>query len=84
MTPRVWSCTTDGGDTVTLTVDVYGVAVSTRGIAGDRHGEALSFDDWDDAWRSWVEGCFPDDAAAIAEAVEVARAQHGDDDDRIP
>lgn len=84
MKPTVFARTTEGGDEVTVTVDASGVAVSIRGIGGDREGHAVSFDEWDEAWSSWAEASFPDEGGDIARAVELARAQAGDDDDRIP
>ena len=81
---RTWSRDTAAGDTVTLTVDRAGIAVSVLAIDGRREGHTGSLEDFEDEWESWLFAAFADVMPEIREAVGYARGAADDDDDMIP
>jgi hypothetical protein len=81
---RTWSRDTAAGDSVTLTVDRLGVAVSVLAIDGRREGFTGSLESFEEEWASWLGAPFADVMEEIREAVEVARGAADDEDDLIP
>lgn len=81
---RTWSRDTDEGDTVTVTVDPRGVAVSVLRINGAREGFTASLDDFDDDVAPWLTAPFVDAIDDIRDAVDHARSAADDEDDAIP
>jgi hypothetical protein len=81
---RTWSRDTAAGDTVTLTVDRVGVAVSVLAIDGHREGHTGSLEAFEEEWEPWLCGPFADVIDEIREAVGYARGAADDDDDLIP
>ena len=81
---RTWSRETPAGDTVTVTVDRVGVAVSVLAIDGRREGFTGSLESFEEDWAPWLGGSFADVIDEIADAVTVARGAWDDEDDRIP
>lgn len=81
---RTWTRDTPAGDTVTLTVDRVGVAVSVLAIDGRREGFTGSLEAFEEEWAPWLEGAFANVLDEVREAVGVARGRWDDDDDRIP
>ncbi len=81
---RSWSRDTAAGDSVTLTVDRLGVAVSVLAIDGHREGFTGSLESFEEEWASWLGAAFADVMEEIREAVEVARGAADDEDDLIP
>ena len=81
---RTWSRDTAAGDTVTLTVDRLGVAVSVLAIDGHREGFTGSLEAFEEEWASWLGATFADAMEEIREAVELARGEADDEDDLIP
>lgn len=81
---RTWSRDTAVGDTVTLTVDRRGIAVSVLAIDGRREGFTGSLESFEEEWEAWLGAPFGDVIDDIREAVGVARGAADDDDDLIP
>ena len=57
---RAWTRTTADGDTVTVTVDAEGAAVSVLRITGAREGWVLSLDDFEAEWLPFLGADFDD------------------------
>lgn len=81
---RTWSRDTAAGDTVTLTVDPAGIAVSVLSIDGRREGYTGALESFEEEWAPWLGGAFGDVMDEVREAVEVARGAADDEDERIP
>jgi len=81
---RTWSCDTDEGDTVTVTVDPRGVAVSVLRINGAREGFTASLEDFEHDVAPWLTAPFVDVIDDIRDAVDHARSAADDEDDAIP
>lgn len=81
---RTWSRDTEEGDTVTITVDPRGVAVSVLRISGAREGYTASLDDFEGDFAPWLAAPFVDVIDEIREAVDHARHAADDEDDAIP
>lgn len=81
---RTWSRDTAAGDTITLTVDRVGLAVSVLAIDGRREGHTAPLDAFEGQWEPWLGGAFADVIDEIRDAVELARGAAEDDDDAIP
>ncbi len=81
---RTWERTTAEGDTVTLTVDEVGAAVSIRRVFGAREGYTLSHQELFEDWLPLVEEHFDDTADEVREALDAARNAADDLDDQIP
>lgn len=79
-----WERTNNDGDTITLTVDEHGAAVSVQRIYGAREGYTLSHEALLEAWLPWLEEQFEDDVDAVREAVEERRRAAELVDDEIP
>lgn len=81
---RTWSRDTEEGDTVTVTVDPRGVAVSVLRISGAREGFTASLDEFEDDVAPWLAVPFADVIDELREAVDHARSAADDEDDAIP
>ncbi len=81
---RTWSRDTDEGDTVTVTVDPRGVAVSVLRISGAREGFTTSLEDFESDVAPWLSAPFVDAIDEIRDAVDHARSAADDEDDAIP
>jgi hypothetical protein len=81
---RTWEHTTEEGDTLTLTVDDVGAAVSVRRVYGAREGWVLSHQELLDAWLPWLEAHFEGALDDVREALDAARGAADDVDDNIP
>ena len=81
---RTWSRDTAAGDTVTLTIDPAGIAVSVLAIDGRREGFTGSLESFDEEWAPWLAANFDDAMEEIRDAVGLAWSEAGGADDRIP
>ncbi len=81
---RTWERTTEDGDTVTLTVDAVGAALSVRKVYGARDGCTLSHQELLEDWLPWVEAHFEDAVDEVRAAVEACRGEADERDDNIP
>lgn len=81
---RTWSRDTEEGDTVSVTVDPRGVAVSVLRISGAREGYTASLEDFDDDVAPYLAAPFADVIDELREAVDHARSAADDEDDGIP
>ena len=81
---RAWTRTTADGDTVTVTVDAEGAAVSVLRITGAREGWVLSLDDFEAEWLPFLGADFDDATDDVADALTEARGEAVDRDDREP
>ncbi len=81
---RTWERTTPEGDTVTVTIDPQGAAVSMVRVTGAREGWVVSLDEFEAEWLPWIESGFDDVIDDVRAALDEARAEAGDVDDHIP
>ncbi len=81
---RTWERTTAEGDTVTLTVDDIGAAVSVRRVYGAREGYTFSHQEFLEEWLPWVEEHFDGALDEVRDAIEACRGEADERDDNIP
>ena len=81
---RTWSRDTASGDTLTLTIDRVGIAVSVLAIDGRREGFTGSLESFEEEWEPWLGAPFADVMDDVREAVWGARGAADHDDDDIP
>jgi hypothetical protein len=81
---RTWERTNAEGDTLRVTVDAQGAAVSVQTVTGHREGWAVTHEAFEDEWMPWLAAAFDDVRDEIDAAVKLARAQADDVDDQIP
>lgn len=81
---RTWERMNTEGDTIRVTVDAQGAAVSVQAVTGRREGWAVTYEAFEDEWLPWLAGPFDDVRDEILAAVTHARAGADDADDHIP
>ena len=81
---RTWERTTTEGDTIRVTIDVHGAAVSVQAVTGRREGWAVTHEVFEDEWLPWLAEPFDDVRDDIRAAVALTRAEAEDVDDHIP
>lgn len=81
---RTWERTTEAGDTITVTIDALGAAVSIRRVTGAREGWAISHEEFEEEWLPWLAAPFDDVTGELATALGEVRQAADDLDDQEP
>lgn len=81
---RTWERTTPEGDTITVTIDACGAAVSVWRVTGAREGWTPSLEEFEAEWLPSLAAPFDDALDDIRDAVAEARNAADDEDDRVP